>query len=117
MTTLHENGPTTSVSRHRTLHLLAVAISAALVTASTAATAVAAPVATTTVGSWGPGVNAGGPGFTNQTIRQVVHVSAGGTAPGCVCRTCTAPPHSPSATLISPRSPPEAPRRPARTTG
>ena len=81
MTILHEHGPTTGGSRHRTLHLLAVAASAVLVTTSTAATAVAAPAATTTVGSWGPGVNAGGPGFTNQTIREVVHVSAGGTAP------------------------------------
>jgi lysophospholipase L1-like esterase len=33
------------------------------------------------VSSWGPGVNTGGSGFTNQTIRQVVPVSAGGTAP------------------------------------
>ncbi|GHG41581.1 MULTISPECIES: SGNH/GDSL hydrolase family protein [Amycolatopsis] len=78
MTTLHEHSTT---SRHRTLRLLAVATSAVLVTASATVTAVAAPAATTTVGSWGPGVNAGGPGFTNQTIRQVVHVSAGGTAP------------------------------------
>jgi lysophospholipase L1-like esterase len=35
----------------------------------------------TRVGIWAPAVNGGGESFTNQTIRQVVYASIGGTAP------------------------------------
>lgn len=40
-----------------------------------------AVAAGTRVGIWAPAVNGGGESFTNQTIRQVVYASSGGTAP------------------------------------
>ncbi|WP_410812728.1 RICIN domain-containing protein [Micromonospora sp. 067-2] len=35
----------------------------------------------TRVGAWSTGLSPGGIGFDNQTVRQIVHVSAGGSAP------------------------------------
>lgn len=70
-----------TVPRYMRGTALAVALSLLAVAGLAAEPGGGALAAGTRAGIWGPAVNAGGPSFTNQTIRHVVYASSGGTAP------------------------------------
>jgi lysophospholipase L1-like esterase len=62
-----------------TRSLLAALVAA--VTLATGASAAAAPAAPGRLATWGPSMTIGGPNFSNQTIRMVVHSSIAGSSP------------------------------------
>ncbi len=62
-----------------TRSLLAALVAA--VTLATGASAAAAPATPGRLAAWGPSMTIGGPNFSNQTIRMVVHSSIAGSSP------------------------------------
>src|SRR4051812_11677342 len=65
----------------RSLRAVAALAAALLCGTLTAPAQPAAAATSTRVALWTTGVNPGGAGFTNRTIRQVVHSSVAGTSP------------------------------------
>ena len=102
--------------RRGVFRLSAVALAAVLTAGMTGVTtgpADAAAIGWT--GTWAVSPQSSGTTFNNQTLRQIVRTSIGGTPPASACRTCSAASRSRSPMFTSRNAPP-APRSIAAAT-